>query len=475
MENLISTENVSRRVFVKGLGFISLALLAGTFGGCETLLRQIANRPIRRRLRTGSPEVDADILTYTQAVTLMKALPNSDPRSWSKQAQIHGTATNGFNLCQHGSNHFFSWHRAYLFYFEKICQELTGNKNFGLPYWNWNQNPALNPAFLNPASALFSARSNTTVAGNVAFTTATLDPIFDDTNFFTFSSQIEGTPHNTAHGAIGGIMGGGGSAGDPIFWAHHNMVDYCWAKWNIDLGNDTTNDAAWGNTSWNHFVDAQGNPANITAGLTTIMPLLSYRFESSAIGSAVAQAEASGKAFRNLEKRIRDGAEVKFDIKKRISVAEKISLAVARPFTKSTKMVAADFAALINSDKEKERIFVSIQFAQLPPANDFFVRVFINWPNASASTPTDDIHYAGSFAFFGTHIEGARHEHQPQFLVNITHTLQKLKQRQELSETKPISVHLVAVPAFERFEKQNAELILDKLEIIITPVIVKAE
>jgi tyrosinase len=457
-----------------------MTLVMGMLGGCEKFCQQIKNRPIRRRLRTGSPEVDADIATYRQAVTLMKGLPAGDGRKWENQAGIHGTSAGGFNLCQHGSGGitqahlFFPWHRAYLFYFEKICQELTGNKNFGLPYWNWNQNPGLNPAFLDQTSSLFVTRSHTTVAGNSAFSTATLDTIFADTNYFTFSSQIEGTPHNTAHGWIGGIMGGGGSAADPVFWTHHNMADYCWAKWNIDLGNDTTNDQAWANTSWNYFVDAQGNAATSTAGLTTLMPLLSYQFESSAIGSAAARDEATGEDFKKLEKRIRDGADIKFDIKKRIPIAERTSLRVAKPLLRPTKLAAGDVALLINSNKEQERIFASIQFAQLPPASDFFVRVFVNMPSADINTSTDDPHYAGSFAFFGTHIEGAHHEDHPQFLVNITDTLQKLKQRQELSDTKPVSINLVAVPMAERLEKPDAEIILEKLEIIITPVIVKA-
>src|SRR6266704_6754261 len=140
MEYLTPSNNLSRRVFVKGLGFVSVGLLMGFLGGCDELAEAIRNRPIRRWLRTGSPEVDADIATYKQAVTLMKGLPAGDQRNWNNQAAIHGVPAH-FNFCQHGTDHFFDWHRAYLFYFEKICQKLTGNAKFGLPYWNWNQTP----------------------------------------------------------------------------------------------------------------------------------------------------------------------------------------------------------------------------------------------------------------------------------------------------------------------------------------------
>src|SRR5262249_61694102 len=98
---------VSRRVFVQGIGFVSVGLLTGLFGGCEPIIDAIANRPVRRRLRTGTPEVDADINTYRAAVAAMKALPAGDPRNWNAQSTIHGTAGVSFNFCEHNSDHFF--------------------------------------------------------------------------------------------------------------------------------------------------------------------------------------------------------------------------------------------------------------------------------------------------------------------------------------------------------------------------------
>jgi tyrosinase len=480
MENLLISPDVNRRVFVKGLGFVTASLILGTLGGCDQLAEQIKNRPMRRRLRTGSAEVDADIATYKQAVTLMKALPAGDLRSWNNQAAIHGVGC-CFNFCQHNTQHFFDWHRAYLFHFEKICQKLTGNAKFGLPYWNWNQNPDINPAFLDVSSPLFLARSRTSMTGSSSITTSTLDTIFGDTNFFTFGTQIEGTPHNSVHGFIGGTMGTGGSASDPLFWTHHCMVDYCWAKWNLELGNNNTNDSAWIQTVNSHFVDADGNTATDTAGITTIMPLLSYQYESSAIGSSPAAAAVTTKsAYQKLERRIREGAEVRFDIKQRMRVADRAAVSIARPASRETRVSASDFAGIINSDAAKERVFVSIEFAQLPPASDFSVRVFINLPAANSSTPIDDPHYAGSFAFFGTEPpdaaapNGGEHRHQPKFLVNITDTLQKLKRNQELKDGSPFSVQLVPVPFAGKFEREDTQLILNTIEIITTPVIINS-
>lgn len=475
------TSEPSRRVFIKGLGFVSAALLMGSLGGCDKLAEAIRNRPVRRRLRTGSPEVDADIDVYRQAVAAMKALPASDPRSWTAQAGVHGTVAGGFNFCEHNSDHFFDWHRAYLVYFERICQKLTNHKKFGLPYWNWNQNPGIHAAFLDASSTLFLARNRNSMSGSNATTTPTLDPIFADTNFFTFRQQLEGTPHNTVHTYIGGTMGSGGSALDPLFWTHHCMVDYCWYKWNVDLGNSNTNDATWINHVNSHFVDADGNPATVTAGITTLMPFISYQYESSAIGgSAAATALRTRSEYQKVEKRIREGANIRFDIKQRVRLTDRAVVSIARPLSIETRLSPDAFAQIIDSDSARERVFASIEYAQLPATSDFSVRVFVNLPAADSSTSSEDPHYAGSFAFFGTEppdaaaAAGGKHRHQPEFLVNLTETIQRLKRRQELSDGTPISLQLVPTPFAGKFEREDTELVLNAIEIITTPVIVSS-
>ena len=473
-------EDAGRRIFIKGLGFVSLSLVSGLLlGGCESILEHIRNRPIRRRLRTGSAAVDNDIAIYADAVAAMKALPNSDPRSWFAQSAIHGTAGVSFNFCHHGTQHFFSWHRAYLFYFEQICRDLTGEPKFALPYWNWNQNPDIHPAFLDATSALHEpSRVNTSVAGVANFTDATLNPIFEDGNFFTFGSQVESTPHNRGHTRIGGILGGFGSASDPLFWMHHCMVDYCWAKWNMELENDNTNDAAWLSTTWDHFVDGNGNPASVTAGVTTLMPLLSYRYECSTVGrfgcpldlTAISAAE-----FRRLEAHIKKGAQVRHDIRQRIAISEARTLSVAHPSVLRTQAASRDLAAIVDVDESKERVFLSLRWARLPAENDFFVRAFINLPDADARTPATSDHYAGAFSFFGTSMPEGHGEHSgaPGFLINVTETLRTLRRKGTIRDGDPISVTLVALPEGERMARPDTELLLQGIEFVVSPVTIK--
>lgn len=476
VDELIAPSPLSRRVFIKGVGLVSLGLFMTTLGGCEALLDAIRHRPIRRRLRTGSADVDADIATYRHAVEMMKALDSTNPtdqRSWRNQASIHGSVAGGFNFCEHGNEHFFDWHRAYLLNFERICQKLTGNSKFGLPYWNWNQNPAIHSAYLDTASALFLARSKTDMSGVSAVSTAELDPILADTNFYTFWQQIEGTPHNTVHGQVGGTMGTGGSALDPIFWNHHCMVDYCWAKWNIELGNNTTNDATWVNHVNSHFVDADGNPTTMTAGITTLLPLVSYRYESSAIGSSPELLIAK-RDYKKLEERLRKGANVRFEVKQRVRLLEKASTSIARPLSIETRLTSDTFTRIINADPSMERVFASIGYAQLPAKSDFAVRVFLNLPAANIATPLSDPHYAGSFAFFGGEPTptAAQQSHQLNFLVNLSNTLLRLKKGQELKDGMALTLQLVPVPFGQQFEKAETVLVLEHVDIITTPVVV---
>jgi len=471
---LLNAENsLDRRVFLKGVGYISLGVVASTlFGGCESILEQIQNRPIRRRLGTGTSEVDQDVEIYKDAVSQMKMLDSSDPRSWDAQASIHGTVTGGFNHCRHGSPHFFSWHRAYLLYFERICQELTGENDFGLPYWNWNQDPSIHPAFLESGGPLNHSRNNTTVAGNPAFTDMTLDPIFGDSNFFTFSSQLEGTPHNTAHVVVGQDMRTGGSPQDPVFWAHHCMVDYCWAKWNIELDNDNPADSEWNGTSWNHFFDQDGGSATTSASATTLMPLLSYQYEASAIGgfgTEMALMARSTEDLEKLEERLRRGADIRSEIIMRVPIVKGVKVPIDRTVSYEAKISNESFASLLEVRPEKEQVFINVDYAELPEASDFFVRVFIDRPDADMRTPTEDPHYAGSFAFFGSRREGMASRHgKTGYLVNVTETLKRLGRTEGA-----ISVQLVAVPALKQFTRPRQQLTLEGIDLIVSRVTIK--
>jgi tyrosinase len=284
---------LSRRQLMKLVMLASGAGLAGPLlAACtEEEKKKIEERPVRREITTA--EASKDINSYKTAISKMKALPQSDLRNWNRQAQIHD------EHCRHASWLFFPWHRAYLFYFEKICQELSGDPTFALPYWNWTQNPQVPSVFWDTGSELFhsprvATASSTASAGSVGAPTVT--GILDETNFPLFAGPattlndtalfgpgyglVEQTPHNYVHGFVGGTMSTFMSPLDPIFWTHHNRVDELWVQWNIVRDNPNTEDGNWVNTEFTDFCDGKGNPVTIKVISTVLMPFFSYRFDT---------------------------------------------------------------------------------------------------------------------------------------------------------------------------------------------------
>jgi tyrosinase len=289
---------LSRREFLAlcgwmtGAGIVGSLLPACTEEDIKGLLEQIASRPVRRDISNLEPN-DPILASYGAAITAMKDLPSSDRRNWTRQAEIHR------DICRHRSWLFFPWHRAYLFAFEQICRELSGDAGFALPYWNWTANPQVPAVFWDTASPLFHPSRGATAsstANPASVGQSVIDNILLQTNFLIFAGQaaplndtaqfgagagtVEGTPHNYIHGFVGGTMGGFLSPLDPIFWTHHNKVDELWVEWNIIRGHPNTNASDWTQTVFTDFAGANGDPIEISVFETILYPLLSYRFDT---------------------------------------------------------------------------------------------------------------------------------------------------------------------------------------------------
>src|ERR1041384_3880712 len=130
----------SRRRFLTSAGAASLAAFGGSLISDEAFASTIGVRRNLGNMTASDPVLQA----YRRAIKAMKALPASDPRSWSYQAAIHGTtvtpAQTAWNTCQHGAQFFWSWHRMYLYWFERIVRKMAGDCEpcWSLPYWDWS-------------------------------------------------------------------------------------------------------------------------------------------------------------------------------------------------------------------------------------------------------------------------------------------------------------------------------------------------
>ncbi len=145
-----------RREFLAGVGAVASL---GSLLPLPNAAAQVRPAP-RMRLEefvTSPGRVEA----LKRGVAAMKARRPSDPKSWFFQAAVHGVSdlaiveaeradpavravvSDGrfWNKCPHHgepSADFLLWHRAYLFYFERILREASGDPSLSVPYWNYN-------------------------------------------------------------------------------------------------------------------------------------------------------------------------------------------------------------------------------------------------------------------------------------------------------------------------------------------------
>ncbi|KAH0977336.1 hypothetical protein GBA52_027055 [Prunus armeniaca] len=78
-------------------------------------------------------------------------MPDSDPRSFSRQANIHCLYCTGaydqphsnLSIDIHRTWFFFPWHRMMLHFHEGIVGSLIGDDEFALPFWNWDSPDAM--------------------------------------------------------------------------------------------------------------------------------------------------------------------------------------------------------------------------------------------------------------------------------------------------------------------------------------------
>ena len=466
--------SVSRRNFIKGASALGITGMAIATGACESWWKKIKDRPTRRNIANLAAN-DPIIQTYKDAVAAMKALPAGDGRNWTKQAEIH------LNKCVHGNWWFLPWHRAYLFYFEAICRKLTGNNDFALPYWNWTTSPSIpapfwgagNPLLNNTRGATQGSVVNSSIcgAGNV-------NTILGQTNFLLFASaeaaaqnqnagygQLEGGPHNYVHGFVGGEMATYMSPLDPVFWCHHNMIECLWVDWNVNKSNPNTNDADWSSFTFNDFVDADGNAAPIQVATTLLFPILSYQFEPCAPGAP----PAVTKDKATLERFLREGGPHKLDYIKRYELRRPLTLPVGRSEPARLKVEPEAFRTVLDPNG-REKAVLTIDEVEVPPKQDVFVRVFVNKPDASATTSLEDPHYAGSFAFFccpdPAHA-GMAVAPTPKlrYLVDTTETVRRLSQAGSLSAD--LDVTLVAVPVEDQRRIETPSVTLGRVELAV--------
>jgi tyrosinase len=238
----------------------------------------------------------------------------SDDRGYGYYAGLHGLPLP--ISCSHGTSLFLPWHRAYLYFFERALTDAlrrarddqTGSVS--LPWWDWTSPDShatgLPPGYLRDEDGT----DNPLAAGPVTLNDSDLQRVRDvlpgsitegdnpvtvrdpdvpdelprqqtvlralrSTTFGGFSTIVEGI-HNGVHGWVGGAMSAVPIAAfDPIFWAHHAMVDRLWYLWQLSpLGQDPPPE----------LLDQALAPWPLTVRQTLNISTLGYEYAAQVIG-----------------------------------------------------------------------------------------------------------------------------------------------------------------------------------------------
>lgn len=213
---------------------------------------------------------DAELSSLKRGIAVMKERSKKDPNDptgWRYQAAIHATFVTPvhkhWNQCQHDNKFFLSWHRMYLYFFEKILREASGDPNLTLPYWDYTdkKSRSLPLAFIKPASEqnpLYESQRGDHVndgaelkpeavqTGNAMGKIPFYDPA-SEIGDYGFSTSLELIPHRAVHSAVGGLMADACTAAlDPVFFLHHANVDRLWGEWlALDQGRSNPADKVW--------------------------------------------------------------------------------------------------------------------------------------------------------------------------------------------------------------------------------------
>lgn len=371
----------------------------------------------------------AEISSVRQGVAVMKSRPANDRRSWRYWANMHWTTDNIadplFNQCVHREDHFFTWHRAYLYFFEQVLRDASGDPNLTIPYWDWTLHPALPAIYRQPANPntnplyeQLRRLNNPALQLGPGIVVDALENAFSQSAFIDFSNSLDESPHGTIHTATGGTplsVGFTGtmsrietSANDPIFWAHHGNVDRIWAKWNA-AGNANPSNPAFLNKTFT-FVDVNGQNVSITAGAVLTTQALGYTYSdpqaapamppSNLLASSAAPVGPPGFAAAPAA----DGAPAQ---RRALGLAPvRVGLALRQADTAVVRNSVAAMAAAPAADLPTNRVLIrvtGIDYNALPSCS---YAVYVNLPEGPIDRQVLARHYVGTLDFFAKLAKG---------------------------------------------------------------------
>src|SRR5574340_9656 len=404
---LVMANSLTRRQFLVAAGVAATVPIINT-SGSPTREADAAQVSVRRDIG-GMDASDPILVSYRAAIKKMKASPATDARSWTYQAAIHGTLLTPYrpawNTCQHGNYFFWSWHRMYLYWFERIVRKLSDDRCWTLPYWNWTSpNERQLPApFRDPASELYTPNrhpamnngTGTLPSGDVNYSLA-----FALTNFTSASASLEATPHGAVHVDVGGWMGSVPTAAqDPIFYLHHCNIDRLWNLWLAQGGGrtDPLGDLTWRNQKFTFF-NENGSSVQMT-GCAVLRAAEQLRY--------VYEGEPPQVKLYCLPKVVRQLVEFKPEVLIPVPVPPITLTAEPTTFAIDIREAAAKMEAFAKSKTETLLLVLEEVEAERQPEVVWDVYVGLA---ADAMPDSESPHFVGTLSLFGTGIRSEMKE-----------------------------------------------------------------
>jgi Common central domain of tyrosinase/Polyphenol oxidase middle domain/Protein of unknown function (DUF_B2219) len=421
----------TRREFL----WASAVAAGGALGG--SALAQPGSVRIRRSVFSPS----APIADYRNGVRVMKTRSLTDPTSWLYQANMHGTYTTPptgavWNQCQHGSFFFFSWHRMYLYWFERIVRKACGNNAFAMPYWNYTSTTGSDRRlplvfrqvqFSGQPNALYDASrapgmNSINRPAQLPYSATLYSNAFAYTNFASATGtgvsfggqilaapahsirphgQLESQPHDIIHSLAGGSGDMGDpnrAARDPIFWLHHANIDRLWKRW-LQQGGGRSNpigNKAWMNTVFKFF-DENGHPVEMKGSdVLDTVGQLEYRYDDDPVVLAPADAVAGATGPPRKEKPVQPVATAE---KTGVVLGNRpVAVVVALP--QPAKAAVKRLTAAAPDAVPDHPIILRLEDVTFDKQPGIYYEVYLNVPADEDDPDFHNGHYVGNLGFF---------------------------------------------------------------------------
>lgn len=409
---------------------------------------------------------------FRKGVEVMQSRSATDPTSWRYQANMHGTFDDGdkpgWNSCQHGSYFFLSWHRMYLYFFERILRSASGTADLTLPYWNYSDPAAraLPQPYRYPArtsNALWVQERDTDYNNGLELPAEATDyePAFAYTNFsappptilhgqklsYSFGGEqitqpvqdtglhgeFEYVPHDAIHVLIGGQTGYMSipqtAARDPIFFAHHANIDRLWGRWLQRGGgraNPSKEDLVWQQTRFTFFDETGACILMTGAEVIDTARQLGYRYDDEASAAPVGQTTRA--TLPPTDGRAAAGQTEGGDL---VLLAETDGTRLELSGARQTLSVAI-------KPEQKAAVLALAQGGGTPPSqlalfldgvdNDqgAYYTVYLNLPSTAARPSSTSPHYVGILAPFASKGHGAGPDGTGRRLFDLSRVVARL-------------------------------------------------